>query len=330
MKIRNILLLASIFPFLLQAKPQDKQEIKNAATNGTQNEKQEQLSQLQQEISQVRQELSADKTKGAEQLASEIEQELKTISADVSKGIKKNIKQDIEETREELAALKKEIKRVDEQAQWYIEARVKESDPVTIVRDIETFNQILDNNELVVAYLYRLSNKEQQVIEKNGVRRRTKRWYTVDKHAASLASVAKTDLYRKARVQFIAVNLSYDQLDRLARRLKLQSDDTIMLFQDGVQYAEKTLTDAFDTHDIRQYVDKYFGDIAEDRAQQIEEKREEDDREVVRYVYDDYHRPRFNIGFGYGYPYYYDHYYYGYPYHRRYYGHPSFGFGFGW
>lgn len=338
MKLRYILIIAGIATAMVKMYGQKEMEVasgidiappKQIDAMGETDAVQRELDAIQQEISQISGELSPNTVEEMETRAASIEQDLEHVAKDVSEQQQKSLKKEIEKTRKQLQQLKTRISR---QKEFYLEAQVKTTDPVTFVRDIDEFEEILDGNELVVAYFYQLSEQEKQVIEKNGVIRRTDRWYTVDQNGASFVSVAKRDLYRNARVQFIAVNLSADDLGRLKDRYDIKTKDTIMLFQGGTRYTKNPLRGPFDTHDIRTYVDRYFEKLAKERAEELEKQREKK-RTVVRkeYVRDNYYRPRYGIGWGvgYGHPYYGYGYPYRYGYGHGYHGYPHFGFSIG-
>jgi len=294
------------------------------------------------EIRNVREQVDQLQKQAPEDMSSRVDQLDKRLSqlepsSEQSESLQEReasdqIDKQLEGLREDIQELEQDVRR-EERQKWYLDARVTTADPVTFVRTMQQFNNVLDANELVVAYLYSLPPEKVDVIEKDGARRRTDRWYTVDTHGVSLVSVAKKRLYRNANVAFIAVNLDDGQLDRLRERYDIDpnTQDIVMLFRDGVPYTKQRLQGSFDTYELEQFVDRYFRDIAQQKAEEIKERRKERQQKTrVRYVYDNYDRPRFNIGFGYG-PYH-DYHHYGYPY-RHYssgYGYPHFGWQFGW
>jgi len=305
------------------------------AQNGAQSN---QVQDVKQTLTDVQEKISNLQKRVSQDNVATIQGEMQTVQSRVDDIANmdimqhKDLKQELQETRNAIDKLQKDTDAAQEQQKWHLESRVSTADPVTFVWDIDRFNSILDNNELVVAYFYQLSDKEQEIKSMNGVRRRTDRWYTVEQNVLSLVSVAERDLYQRAGVTCVAVNLDEDQLDRLKTQYDLKARDTIVLFKGGVPYTESKLIGPFDTHDIRSYVKEYFEDLAKERIEDIDRKREQRKprKEKVRYVYDDYDRPRFGFGFGYGSPYH-DRYYWGHPYgHRRHYGHPGFSIGFGW
>lgn len=203
---------------------------------------------------------------------------------------------------------------------------------VTLIKTDTRFDRMVLDNDLVVAYFYRLSQEESKA-------KTSERYKEVDHNMTNFRRAGRMQRYSNGGLIFIAVNVSRDNLNAVAEKYNLKANDEFVLFRNGQVYSKPPhLTGLAKRSDIVQFIEKYFSDFIdeqlelqrqearEERKEQRERERERSSTRTTTYVYE---RPYYyDRSYYYGrWPYYGG--YYGYPYRGYYYGRPYFGFSFG-
>lgn len=181
-------------------------------------------------------------------------------------------------------------------------------DAVELVRVRSQFEQLIDQNDLVVAYVYRL------IPEPAGILVHSNRWHEVNLFVKVLGEIAGDEAYASF-VQCMGANLERGDLGELARIYRLSAADQLLFFNKG-RLAFRQELGAYG--EPRVMIEKFFRDSkiddfahaarqAEMRLEEAEQKRADKADALARQRRREARRKRVNssVGFTIGGPGYY-------------------------
>ncbi|HBL98752.1 TPA: hypothetical protein DDZ86_03860 [Candidatus Dependentiae bacterium] len=172
---------------------------------------------------------------------------------------------------------------------------------VEMVHVRDDFDKVLDDNDLVVAYVYSLPGTlRDEIVMPDGSKNHTPEWQEVIRKINIFTGISEDPVYDD-QVVFVASNLDRGDMKGL-RKDYTMIGDMMMVFRKGHVIAKRTVTNELMPADVKQFLDRAnLRDFAE-AALRSEEKKEEDRRARCQKCKRCNSCVSFSAGFGFGYP----------------------------